>query len=252
MHKSKAVATINPDNVPASVTVPTPMTLLEHAVRANADITKLQQLMDLQERWEKNEARKAFVAALSAFRSEGIVVGKDSRVTYKTDKGVTDYTHASLGNICDVIGPALAKHGLSYRWDTRQEEGRITVTCILSHEKGHSESTSLSAGADSSGGKNAIQAMGSAVAYLERYTLTAITGTATKNQDNDGITIEQEPGMDDGQLADFLASIEAATNTGEVARAYLKSIEAASEIKDQAAMDKLNSAKNSKLEALKL
>ena len=39
---------------------------------------------------------------------------------------------------------------------------------------------------DTSGGKNNIQAMGSAVSYLERYTLLAITGLSTKEMDDDG------------------------------------------------------------------
>jgi hypothetical protein len=37
-----------------------------------------------------------------------------------------------------------------------------------------------------SGSKNAIQAIGSAVTYLQRYTLLSATGLAAKNGDNDG------------------------------------------------------------------
>ena len=56
---------------------------------------------------------------------------------------------------------------------------------------GHSESTTLEAAADQSGGKNAIQAIGSTVTYLERYTLLALTGLAT-HEDDDGAGSEAE------------------------------------------------------------
>jgi hypothetical protein len=51
---------------------------------------------------------------------------------------------------------------------------------------GHSESTSLSASPDTSGSKNAIQAIGSTVSYLQRYTILALTGLATEDMDDDG------------------------------------------------------------------
>ena len=225
----------------------TPMDMLKMAVSQGADLAKLEQLMALQERYEANEARKAFYKALSAFKAEGITVGKDSRVTYKTDKGVTDYKHASLGNICNIIGPALSRHGLSYRWDTVQAEARIKITCVLSHELGHSEKVSLEGGADSSGGKNNIQAVGSTVSYLERYTLLAITGTATEQQeDDDGLGSESEVGgkMDESLLADYLSAIEAATSKKDIQKAYMPALIAASEVGDQGAQNRLNAAKN--------
>jgi hypothetical protein len=44
----------------------------------------------------------------------------------------------------------------------------------------------MEAAADISGSKNQIQAIGSAVTYLERYTLFASYGLASKDQDDDG------------------------------------------------------------------
>jgi hypothetical protein len=164
----------------------TPMGMLHLAVSKGADIVQIEKLMELQMRWEANEARKAFNLALSKFKALGITVGKNAKVSYKTDKGLTEYSHASLGNVCDVTGPRLGQFGLSARWETSQEADKIRVTCILAHEAGHSEKVWLESGRDSSGGKNNIQALGSTVSYLERYTLLAITGTATANQDDDG------------------------------------------------------------------
>jgi len=53
---------------------------------------------------------------------------------------------------------------------------------------GHSESVTLQSATDDSGKKNNIQALGSAITYLQRYTLLSITGLATEDQDDDGKT----------------------------------------------------------------
>ena len=44
---------------------------------------------------------------------------------------------------------------------------------------------------DDSGGKNPIQSIGSTITYLERYTILALTGLATKEQDDDGKSANQ-------------------------------------------------------------
>jgi hypothetical protein len=222
----------------------TPMDMLQMAVSQNADLDKLEKLMALQERWEANEARKAFTKAMSEFKSQGVVIGKDKHVSFNTSKGKTEYNHATLGNVCDVIGKSLSEFGLSYRWSTEQSEGKIKVTCVLMHVLGHSESVSLQSGADDSGGKNSIQAIGSTVSYLQRYTLLAITGTATQEQDNDGASYGLKDIMDEGKLCDCLAAIEAAASKGDVAKVYLNAIQEASSLKDQGAMDRLNTAKD--------
>ena len=50
---------------------------------------------------------------------------------------------------------------------------------------GHSEKATLTAGPDASGSKNSIQAIGSSVTYLKRYTFEAVTGVVTTDDDDD-------------------------------------------------------------------
>ena len=164
----------------------TPMQMLQIAVEQNADLDKLQKLMDLQERWEATEARKAYVTAMTAFKKDPPEIVKDTHVKYDNKGGgVTEYDHESLNVISIVIGKALAEHGLHHSWETAQESGGlITVTCILGHELGYSKRVSLSAMPDLSGGKNPVQGVGSTVSYLERYTLKAVVGLAASGQDD--------------------------------------------------------------------
>lgn len=165
----------------------TPMQMLQVALDQGADLAKLEQLMALQERWEKNEARKSYVAAMAQFKRNPPEILKRKHVNFTTQKGTTDYMHATLADVCAAAIKGLADVGIAHRWDVEQREGQITVHCVLTHEQGHSERTTLSGRADDSGGKNAIQAIGSAVTYLQRYTLLAATGLATKDMpDDDG------------------------------------------------------------------
>lgn len=163
-----------------------PAVLIEKAISGNADLDKLEKLLELQERWERNEAKKAYIKAMASFKANPPKINKDKRVDFNTSKGRTQYDHASLANVCEKISSALSEHGLSAAWSTNQTDKTISVTCTITHEYGHSESTTLGAAPDTSGSKNPIQAIGSTISYLERYTVLALTGLATHDMDNDG------------------------------------------------------------------
>jgi hypothetical protein len=182
---------------PAPAAATTPHDLLTMAVSQGSDIERLERLMEMQLRWEANEARKAYAAAMVAFKRDPPRIVKDKQVSYKN----TNYRHATLGNVAQVIAAALAEHGLTAAWTTAQEikRGAITVTCTITHVDGHSESTSLQEMADTSGSKNNIQALASTVTYLERYTVLALTGLATHEGDDDGASSDKRtrPPQDD-------------------------------------------------------
>lgn len=165
-----------------------PAAMLLNAMASGTDLEKLEKFMELQERYERNEARKAYHEAMAAFKANDVPkIEKDRKVTYETSKGNTSYSHASLANVTDKITAALGKYGLSHAWRTKQDDKMITVTCTISHRQGYSEETSLSAAPDQSGSKNSIQAVGSTITYLERYTLLALTGLAASDTDDDGM-----------------------------------------------------------------
>jgi hypothetical protein len=166
------------------------------------DLDKVEKMMELQERFEKREAEKAYHVAMTAFKANPPKIYKDALVSFNN----TEYKHAKLGNVTEKISTELSKQGLSAAWTTSQVKG-VAVTCKITHIMGHSESTTLEAAADTSGGKNAIQAIGSTVTYLERYTLLALTGLAT-HEDDDGAGTEAEY-IDDEMMMTINDYIEA-------------------------------------------
>lgn len=173
--------------IPEAPAVLTPMELLDRAFNSNAAPETLERLMALQERWEKNQARKAFDEAMAAAKAEIPTITKNREVDFQSSKGRTNYRHEDLAEIARTVDPILSKHGLSYRFRaTSNLNEPVTVTCILSHRSGHSEETTLSAGRDDSGNKNSIQGVGSTITYLQRYTLKAALGLAASNDDDGG------------------------------------------------------------------
>lgn len=171
----------------------TPMEMLNRAVAQNAGIEVLEKLMALQERWEANQARKAFDTAISKAKAKITPIVRNAT-------GHNQKRYADFASIARTVDPILSEFGLSYRFKTTQVE-KITVTCVLSHEEGHAEETTLSGPSDTSGNKNAIQAIGSTLSYLQRYSLTAALGLASANDDDGRAAGMGEPISDEQALA---------------------------------------------------
>lgn len=193
----------------------TPADIVLYAMQNGADIAQIEKFMDLQMKWEADQARKAFVADMAEFKKSPPEIVKDKQVGFMGKDGFIGYSHATLGNVTEAIVAGLARCGFSHRWDTEQAGANIVVTCILTHKLGHSERTSLTAAKDDSGKKNQIQQMASTITYLQRYTLLAATGVATKDQgDDDGAGFAAL----DTTLADkWIAKVKAAKTDDEVA-----------------------------------
>jgi len=165
----------------------TPPAMIERAISQGASIEVLERLMALSERWRAEQARRAFDAAMSALRADLPTVVKRAEVDFTSPKGRTNYRYEQLSDITEAIAPCMAKHGLSFRWRTDSTApGVVAVTCVVSHRDGHSETTQLSGPCDESGNKNPIQAIGSIVTYLQRYTLKAAVGVAAAADDDAG------------------------------------------------------------------
>jgi hypothetical protein len=173
----QAVSTI--EHEPAALAPVTPMDMLNRAISSGASLDMVEKLMTLQERWESGQARKAFDEAIAAAKAEIPPIQRNA-------KGHNEKRYADFAAIAKVVDPIISRHGLSYRFRTTQAE-RISVTCILSHKAGHSEETTLVGPADTTGNKNAIQAIGSTLTYLQRYSLVQMLGLAAA-ADDDGKT----------------------------------------------------------------
>jgi hypothetical protein len=173
-----------------------PMQLIERAL-AQGSLELVERFLQLQERYEAAQARKAFEAAMAAARAELPVI-------IKTRDGANgSYKYEDMATIARAVDPVLARHGLSYRFRTKSDDKRLTVTCIVSHAAGYSEENSLSAVvAPNSRLMSDIQAIGSAQTYLQRYTIKAALGLAAGRDDDAAVSVTRpnDNGGGDGEL----------------------------------------------------
>ena len=175
-----------PTTAPHSPVMPsgTPLQMLNAAISQGMNPDILGRLMDLQEKWEAGQARKAFLAAKAAFKAEAPKIIKDK------DNKQYGSKYASIDNVVNSVNTALSKHGLDASWTFEQstDGNAVTVTCILSHADGHSEKASLTDVRDKSGAKNQLQQLKSTITYLKIATYEAVTGVASRegNVDDDG------------------------------------------------------------------
>jgi len=173
-----------------------PLTMLNAAIQQNVDLEKLTQLTALYERWEANEARKAYNRAFAAFKAEAVKLIRDTDVKDGPLKGKK---YASKFAVVNAVTSHLSTNGLSASWRlTKDEKDWLEVTCTLRHVLGHSESVSMGGLPDTGPGRNAIQSRSSTNSYLEKLTLKAICGIAEQGDDNDGAGAGNSKKSDDG------------------------------------------------------
>jgi hypothetical protein len=176
------------------------MQMVAMALERGATPDILKQMMDLRDREEARNAKLAFTRAVSAAKAEIKPIIKTREVDYTPQgKPRVNYRHEDLAGIDEQVTPILTKHGLSYRYESENGPDKpITVTCVLEHVDGHSTRTPLTSGADTTGGKNSLQAIASAVTYLQRYTLKLALGLSVSH-DDDG---RAAGGEDTGAVSD--------------------------------------------------
>lgn len=213
-----------------------PSELLQIAIVKKSDIATIERMSALVERLQKEtiarEARIAFINAMVDAKAEMPLLTKNRHVAFAAkgeDGKSVDYWHEDLAEVVDKAQPVLAKHGLHFRWKLEQPAaGVVQVTCILEHRAGHFEETTITAGVDTSGKKNHIQAIKSAATYLERLTALASVGLAARSQDDDGRYggVSQQPSgpvISDEQVTKLRDHLRLANRTEEQFCAWAKS-----------------------------
>lgn len=199
---------------PVSVT---PMDLLRIATSQGADLARLEKLMDLQERWQRDEARRAYSAAMVEAHAHPPQIVKNKHVQFATKAGdKMDYRHATHDEVTLKVGAWLAAYGFSHAWRTEQKENLIHVTCTVTHALGHSEAFTLFGSPDTSGLKSALQAVASTTTFLQRYTLLGATGlsSAEMRDADDDAGNRPKPEPEPEGYATWIADMEAKADEG--------------------------------------
>jgi hypothetical protein len=178
-------------------------------------VDRANQALDFALKIRAEQARMAFDEAVAAAKVEIKPIARNAT-------GHNSKKYADFSAIAREVDPILGKYGLTYRFRSDQKDNQISITCRLAHKGGHAEETTLFGPADTSGNKNAIQAIGSTTTYLQRYTLVLMLGLAASNDDDgqtaggDALTFEQVNTLFD-LIAETGANLEQFFVAGRVA-----------------------------------
>lgn len=162
------------------------------AMDPNSDLAKLEKMLEMKERHDAQQAKKAFDAAFSKASANFPEIPLN---------GLNEHTKKPYALLRDIIGktrPVLSGYGLALSFSTEVTEREVIVTAHLSHQDGHTKSNSIPLPRDTGAGRNAVQAVGSSQTYGQRYTAQAILGLSLGEDTEDdgqsagsGITAEQ-------------------------------------------------------------
>lgn len=154
------------------------------ATNPNASIETLERLLNMQERVQATRAEVAFNAALAEMQPKLPVI--EERGAIKNGQKVVQSTYALWEDINEAIRPVLAEYGFALTFRVERSDGMVSVTGVLSHRDGHKTETTLPLPVDSSGSKNAVQAIGSSTSYGQRYTAKLLLNLTSRGEDDDG------------------------------------------------------------------
>lgn len=153
------------------------------ATDPTCDIDKLERLMAMHERMQARDAEAEFNAAMAAMQSDIPSIAERGAIVVNGQKR-SDY--ATFEDINDVIKPIMQTHGFAITFKVENVPTGLSVTGILMHRAGHRESTTMLLPLDTSGSKNAVQAVGSSTSYGKRYVMSALLNLTTRGEDDDG------------------------------------------------------------------
>jgi hypothetical protein len=185
----------------------TPLAMISQAVERGAHVKTLEKLIELHQRWETSQSRKAFDTAMAEAKARIPVIAKNREVDFTAQRSRTQYRYEDLGEIARTVAPILASFGLAYRFRSTVEGSLVKVTCVLSHRDGHFEENQLAAATDETGNKNGLQAIGSTLTYLQRMTLKASLGLAASD-DDDGKAAGMMVPINPDQIRELLALLK--------------------------------------------
>ena len=200
-----ALATTQPQDESAQV-----MALFATALeKGTAGTEALAQLVELHDRVQRRRAELEFAANLVEFQSECPAVERTSTAKIATKSGAGfEYKFADFAEIVSTVRPFLARHGLSFTFDSKTDNRALTCVCTLRHANGHSVSSSFTLPTESASAMSEQQKIGAALTFAKRQSLVAVLGLSLTDPDPEGASSRDMTPISDDQAATLSALVE--------------------------------------------
>ena len=202
-----------------------PQNLIAQAITQGANVEIMEKLMDLQDRWDVKQAKKAFDAAMSDFQSECPVI-KKAKDGGRTNAGVVAYKFAPMDAIVSQTKELIAKHGFSYRIITGTRDKMLFADCIVKHKLGHTETTPFEVPPQT--GTNVMsapQVQAAALTFAKRYAFLNAFGIMTGDDDTDAkkvTSVEVKTVKVLPDIEGYRAKLESVTSATELLSVWSK------------------------------
>ena len=133
-----------------------------------------------------SDTPNSLVAALAAFQAELPVIERSETAG---GEGGRRWRYADLATVSAKVLPLLAKHGLCWTTMPMLDDGKFLLRYELAHVSGEKITGDYPLPPPTS----SAHALGSAITYGRRYTLSAVTGIAPDEDDDDGQAASVRP-----------------------------------------------------------
>lgn len=205
VHKGGQMEAAPAPSEPVSETVALMRMMERIATNPAVDVEKMKQVRELGQQVLNDHRRAAFDDALAKMQADLPTIDAKGKLEIRakdakgdrSGKVIQSTPYAKWEDINEAIKPILKAHGFGLRFKTGlAPDGRVMVTGILSGH-GHREEAEFVLPHDSTGSKNAVQAIGSSTSYGKRYAASALLNLTSRGEDDDGKKGGGRP-IDDG------------------------------------------------------
>lgn len=186
------------------------------AADPRVDVSKMEALLQMKLTILRENAAAEFAAAMARLQPKLPRIAKAGTIDFKGIK----QPYAKYEDILAGVRPLLAEEGFSVSYSFADGPKGTTCTCAITHRAGHSKtSTTPPLPMDTSGSKNAVQAVGSTMSYAKRYALCNALDIVTVDQDDDAATSDP---LTDAQLGNVMDLVDMLHFTPERKAKFLK------------------------------
>jgi hypothetical protein len=199
----------------------TPQTLIQQGLESGASIEVMERMFNLQERWEKNQAKKVFDQAMSEAQAKLPEIKKTKKVFNK--QGQELYAYAPIEQIVSQVKKVLSEFGLSYSIKTemtKNDTGQIVgvkSTVVVKHSGGHSEEYEMEVPLGTATNiMSQSQVIAAASTFSKRYAFSNAFGIMTADQDKE----ENFKPADEGEVEKAIKQLDQCTKDEQVVKLW--------------------------------
>lgn len=159
---------------------------ISQAITSKADITVIERLFALRTQMKVEQAKEAFNSSMAKFQKECPVIKKKKEGGKTNSSTVAAYKYAPIELIIEQVRDLIASNGFSYSFNIETFPESVKATCVINHEIGHSENSSMSfPNGTKTNIMSAPQLTAATVTFAKRYVFCAAFGITVGDEDNE-------------------------------------------------------------------